>query len=242
MKISVIIPVHNVGTALLTCLDSIYAQDFPKSDYEVLVVFDSCTDNSESIVLSWQKEHNDMRMRAFRKHCGSAGGARNVGLDNACGEFILFVDGDDYLMNNSAMTILYNAAQGHNAVRMLDHGLGGGTIKFSKRLTIWLHFFSREFIGNDRFTDLMLSEDFEFVKRIRSKPGYNEATVNIPLYFYNYDRERMIERIKKAHNISRERAKQGLPPVFVCDEFIPDELDESVKARIRQSADWAKDK
>ena len=242
MKISVIIPVHDLGEKILPCLNSIYAQDLPKSEYETLVVFDSCTDDSENVVREWVKQHSDMRIRAFRTNCSCPGGARNVGLDNALGEFILFVDGDDRLMNDSAMTILYNAAQGHNAVRMTDHGLSGGTVKFSKRLTMWLHFFSRELIGGDRFTDMLLNEDFEFVRRIRNKPGYNEATVDVPLYFYNYDRARMIARIENVIGLSRERAKQGLPPLFVSDEFIPDEMDESAKARIRQSAVWAKDK
>ena len=65
---------------------------------------------------------------------------------------------------------------------------------------------------------------------------------NLKTYFYNYDRARMIARIENVIGLSRERAKQGLPPLFVSDEFIPDEMDESAKARIRQSAVWAKDK
>lgn len=136
-------------------------------------------------------------------------------LDNALGEFILFVDGDDRLMNDSAMTILYNAAQGHNAVRMTDHGLSGGTVKFSKRLTMWLHFFSRELIGSDRFTDMLLNEDFEFVRRIRNKPGYNEATVDVPLYFYNYDRARMIARIEKRDRAFPRKSETGIA-AFAC--------------------------
>lgn len=221
MKISVIIPIKDLGSKILPCLNSIYSQDMSKSDYEVLMVFDSCSDDSESVVREWVKQHSDMRLRAFRADCGCPGGARNVGLDHAAGEFIMFVDGDDYLINDSAMTILYNAAQGHNAVRVTDHKVTPPMTKYSQRLTIWLHFFSRALIGNDRFTDLLLCEDYEFVKRIRSKAEYDEAIVTTPLYYYNYDHNRMKARIKKVLALSEERKKQGLPPLYVCDEFVP---------------------
>ncbi len=220
MKISVIIPVHDLEESIVSCLDSIAAQDFDKNEYEVLVVPDNCTDGTEAVVDAWHKLHKDVVLRTFAANCSSPGGARNVGLDNAVGQYILFVDGDDYLMNNSAMSILYNAARGHNTVRVTRHGVNDIRGDFSKRLTMWLHFFSRELIGDSRFTDMLLNEDFEFVKRIRSKPEYDEATVSTPLYFYNYDRERMLRRIHDVARLSHERKQLGLPPLHVPDEFV----------------------
>lgn len=225
MKISVVIPAHDLGHGIVKCLDSIAMQDLDKSEYEVVIVLDSCTDNTEQVINEWRSVHSAVNVKTYDACCGTPGGARNVGLDNASGEYIMFVDGDDYLMNNSAMTILLNAVQGHNAVRVTDHEVSGRTLKFSRRLTIWLHFFSRSLIGADRFTDMILNEDFEFVKRIRNKPGYDEAIVNVPLYHYNYDEERMTARIFKAFELTRERAAQGLPPVYVSDEFVPDASD-----------------
>lgn len=219
MKISVIIPIYNLGQQIITALDSIYSQDFDKSEYEVLTIFDSCTDDSEALVSEWAKRHSDITVKFFYSQCKTPGGTRNVGLDNASGDYIMFIDGDDYLMNNSSMTIVNAAIQGHNAVRVMDHGVSGTRLKFSKRLTMWLHIFSRELIGEDRFTDMLLCEDFEFVKRIRNKSGYNEAIVNTPLYFYNYDNERMNARIKNVFELSRGRDK-SLPPLFVDDEFV----------------------
>lgn len=221
MKISIIIPIRNLGVQTVCCLDSIAMQDFNRSEFEILTIFDSCTDNSESVVRNWKELHNDVNVKFFHCDCKCPGGARNVGLDNATGEFIMFIDGDDWLINNSAMTILYNAAQGHNAVRMTDHEVKPPMIKFSERLTIWLHFFSRELIGDDRFTDLLLCEDYEFVKRIRRKAGYDEAIVTTPLYYYNYDDERMKTRIRNVLTSSAEREAQGLSPLYVCDGFIP---------------------
>lgn len=220
MKISVIIPAHNLKDSIVACLDSIASQDFDKSMYEVLVVFDNCTDGTETVVKTWHGLHESVILRTFKANCASPGGARNVGLDNAIGEYILFVDGDDYLMNNSAMTILCDAVRGHNAVRVTRHGVNDVRGDFSRRLTMWLHFFSRELIGDSRFTDMLLNEDFEFVKRIRSKPGYDEVTISTPLYFYNYDHERMIRRIHDVSRMTHEREQQGLPPLHVPDEFV----------------------
>lgn len=219
MKISIIIPVHDLGEQMLPCLNSIAAQDFAKEEYEVLTILDCCTDNSETVIRNWRTEHPDINALILYSQSRTPGGARNVGLDNASGEYILFIDGDDWLINDSAMTILYNAAQGHNAVRVTNHEIKGNHVKFSNRLTLWLHFFSRELIGEERFTDMLLNEDYEFVKRIRNKSEYDEAIVSEPLYYYNYDEERMIERIKEVRRETVIRKRQGLPPLYISDEF-----------------------
>lgn len=220
MKISVIIPVHNLGHGVTGSLDSVAAQDFAKSEYEILIVLDACNDNTESVVREWCAWHQNIHTHILYSQCRTPGGARNVGLDNAEGEYMLFVDGDDRLINPSAMTILYNAVQGHNAVRVTDHEVSGRRTKFSNRLTLWLHFFSRELIGDDRFTNMLLNEDYEFVKRIRSKPEYNEGIVTTPLYYYNYDNARMVQRIREVLSASYQRKLQGLPPLYVSDEFV----------------------
>ena len=218
MKISVIIPVYNLETEITRCLNSVAMQDFDRSEYEILTILDSCTDNSEDVIRSWHSEHSNINLNIFYAQCKTPGGARNVGLDMAEGEYIMFIDGDDYLINNSAMTILYDAVQGQNAVRVMDHETNN-RIKFSQRLTLWLHFFSRELIGQERFTHMLLNEDFEFVKRIHNKPEYDEVQIWEPLYFYNYDEERMIQRIVNVVRTSAERKQQGLPPLYVDDEF-----------------------
>lgn len=220
MKISIIVPVHNLGEQITQCLNSIVMQDFDKTEFEVIITLDACTDNSEFVIRQWSSDHPNVNLRIFYSQCHTPGGARNVGLDNATGEYIMFIDGDDWLINSSALSILFNAVQGHNAVRMMDHEMRGTHVKFSNRLTLWLHFFSKQLIGSERFTDLLLCEDYEFVKRVRNKPGYNENIVYIPLYYYNYDHDRMLQRLKDVHKASFERKRQGLPPLHISDEFV----------------------
>ena len=229
MKISIIIPVYNLENEITQCLDSIAMQDFDRSEYEIAVVLDSCTDDSENVIRDWHEEHGDINLNIFYAQCRTPGGARNVGLDMADGEYIMFVDGDDYLINDHAMTMLYDAVQGHNAVRVMDHEMSGNHVKFSQRLTLWLHFFSRELIGEERFTDMLLNEDYEFVKRIRSKPEYDEAQICEPLYFYNFDEERMINRIREVVRTASERRDRGLPPLYVGDEFVVGDFPDTEK-------------
>ena len=92
-KISIIIPIYNTEAYLPKCIDSILSQSF--TDYEVLLIDDGSTDGSGQICDSYAKKDN--RIRVFHKENGGVSSARNMGLDNAQGEWINFVDSDDWL-------------------------------------------------------------------------------------------------------------------------------------------------
>jgi len=91
-KISVIVPVYNAEKSLPRCIDSILAQTF--SDFELLLVDDGSTDRSGAICREYADK--DSRVKMLTKQNGGVGSARNVGLDNARGEWITFVDSDDW--------------------------------------------------------------------------------------------------------------------------------------------------
>ncbi len=90
-KISVIVPVFNVSKYLKQCVESILNQSF--GDFELLLINDGSTDNSEEICKSFK----DARIKYFKKENGGLSSARNVGIDNSQGEYIAFVDSDDYV-------------------------------------------------------------------------------------------------------------------------------------------------
>lgn len=92
-KISVIVPVYNVEQYLPRCIDSILVQTF--TDFELLLIDDGSTDNSGKICDEYAKKDN--RIRVFHKENGGVSSARNLGLDNIRGEFVNFVDSDDWL-------------------------------------------------------------------------------------------------------------------------------------------------
>ena len=91
--ISVIIPVYNNEKYIVRCLDSLIAQTY--SDFETLVINDGSKDKSGEIIRSYAER--DKRFRYFEQENQGVSVARNKGLDNAKGEYILFLDGDDWL-------------------------------------------------------------------------------------------------------------------------------------------------
>ena len=102
--ISIIIPIYNTEKYLPRCIDSILAQTF--RDFELLLINDGSTDNSGTICDEYVKK--DSRIRVFHKENGGASSARNMGLDNAQGEWIAFIDSDDWIdttMYESMFTI-----------------------------------------------------------------------------------------------------------------------------------------
>lgn len=94
-KISVIVPVYNVEKYLSRCINSILDQTF--SDFELLLIDDGSKDKSGEICDEYAERDN--RIKVFHKENGGVSSARNVGLDNAKGEWICFCDSDDWVEN-----------------------------------------------------------------------------------------------------------------------------------------------
>ena len=113
-NISVIIPLYNAKEYIGKCLDSLLAQTF--QNFEVIVVNDCSTDKSTDIVESFKEKFGErLKLTNTEKNSGGCGFVpRNVGLGLASGEYVFFVDADDYLAEN-ALTILYTAAKENEA-------------------------------------------------------------------------------------------------------------------------------
>lgn len=92
-KISVIVPVYKAEAYLHRCVDSLLAQTF--QDFEVLLIDDGSPDRSGEICDEYARK--DSRVRVFYKENGGVSSARNLGLDHVKGEWICFVDSDDYV-------------------------------------------------------------------------------------------------------------------------------------------------
>ena len=93
MKISVIVPVYNVENYLKQCLDSIIAQQY--TNLEIILVDDGSTDSSGKICDDYRTV--DCRIKVIHQNNAGVSGARNTGMDEATGEYITFVDSDDWL-------------------------------------------------------------------------------------------------------------------------------------------------
>lgn len=110
VKVSIIVPVYNVAEYLEQCLDSVVNQTL--QDVEIILVNDGSTDNSEEICRKYADR--DSRVRLITQFNQGLAAARQTGLDAACGEYIGFVDSDDWL-ELDMYEKMYQAAHSHDA-------------------------------------------------------------------------------------------------------------------------------
>lgn len=93
MKVSIIVPCYSVASKLTRCVRNLLAQTF--TDWELILVDDGSTDNTWDICNSFTK--NKAHIHAVHKENGGVSSARNAGIEIAKGEFITFIDADDYV-------------------------------------------------------------------------------------------------------------------------------------------------
>ena len=106
MKVSLIIPVYNVRDYLRKCLDSVAAQTY--QDLEVIIVNDGSTDDSPIILQEYAVKYDHFSVYTIENR--GLGGARNYGMEQATGDYILFLDSDDYITPN-CVEVLVAAAE-----------------------------------------------------------------------------------------------------------------------------------
>lgn len=110
MKVSIVVPAYNTEKYIKRCVDSILNQTF--KDFEIIIVNDGSTDNTSRIISGYI----DDRVRCIDKKNGGVGSARNTGLQSAQGEYVTFVDSDDYINENYCSTLLHTIGDADIAV------------------------------------------------------------------------------------------------------------------------------
>lgn len=111
--ISIIIPVYNVEKYVTECIKSILGQSY--TNFEVILVDDGSTDSSGEICDSFS--YNDSRIRVFHSENGGVSKARNIGLKAAIGEWVLFIDADDWLICSDALDCISQYFQGAEIIQ-----------------------------------------------------------------------------------------------------------------------------
>lgn len=178
--ISVIVPVYNAEKTLRQCVDSILNQEY--GDIELILVDDGSKDSSPAICEEYAER--DSRVKVFHKTNGGVSSTRNLGLDNAQGEWITFIDSDDYVTNGYFDGIDENDEDILiKSYKKFDHtGMVCGKetevlnriYDFSEFLNLyvtdsllrcpWTKFYKRELVGDMRFLqDMKIGEDAWFV-------------------------------------------------------------------------------
>lgn len=109
MKVSFILPIYNVEKYLSECVESILVQTY--RDFEILLVDDGSPDNCPALCDEWAKK--DSRIKALHKSNGGLSDARNYGLEHAQGDYVVFVDSDDFWVNKDCLQRLMNVVDAH---------------------------------------------------------------------------------------------------------------------------------
>ena len=104
MRLSIVIPVYNTGGYLAACINSCLAQDIPSYEYEIILINDGSTDDSQEIIEEYCRGYPNVRAGSQR-NCGLSV-ARNTGLDMATGDYVWFVDSDDTIRKNCLDSLL----------------------------------------------------------------------------------------------------------------------------------------
>lgn len=97
MKISVIIPTYKPQSYIWECLDSICGQTFPKNDFEVILVLNGCKEPYDGQIREYISNHPEVQWNFIQTDQGGVSNARNIALDVAKGEYVAFIDDDDYI-------------------------------------------------------------------------------------------------------------------------------------------------
>ena len=116
-KVSIIVPIYNAQKYLKACLESLLNQTY--TNLEIILLNDGSTDESEKII----KKFKDNRIKYIKKENTGIGDTRNQGIDLATGDYLMFVDADDYLELNAIEELLNKALTDHCDLVLSDHYL-----------------------------------------------------------------------------------------------------------------------
>ena len=193
MKFSVILPLHNAEPFMRVMLESIRSQTF--TDYELICICDSCDDKTADIA----REYTD---KVVEVSFGRAGLSRNMGLEMAQGEWVIFADDDDWLPDDGVYQWFADNAGRHGEDILYGSfdWIGMGLTKQTperRYCAVWSKVWRREFIGNTRFSDRPYGDDADFDDAMLAKRPvmwFEDRCV----YVYNYMRKgSLTDRVKK---------------------------------------------
>jgi glycosyltransferase involved in cell wall biosynthesis len=107
MKLSIILPVYNAGPYLERCINSLQDQNLPTTEYEIIVVNDGSPDNSRDVALRLQQLYSNIIL--INQENKGVSLARNAGIFQAQGDYLLFIDPDDYVLPNTLVDLIEQA-------------------------------------------------------------------------------------------------------------------------------------
>lgn len=211
-KVSIIVPIYNEEENLRKCIESLINQTY--KELEIILINDGSTDNSKEIIESFK----DKRIVAIHKKNTGISDTRNIGIDKSTGDYIMFVDSDDYLELNCIERLIETAEKENSEIVMFNYYLEtpskrieiklpkieARNLKEDKDLLTKIHLgpctkiFKAELIKDNLFPLNLKYEDVPFVVEAVIKAGKISF---IPDYLYHYVIKKSGETITRDERI-----------------------------------------
>lgn len=209
IKLSIIVPAYNAEKYIERCIESLVTQDLPPTEYEIIVINDGSTDQTLNLLNTICEKYNFIH--SYTTSNSGLSATRNLGIMNATGEYILFVDSDDTIRTNCLRSIYEEACNNQLDMMLMNYQkifpdsstalLGSSSyhiesnnekvvsgkdfvVRRSYPPMIWAYAYRRTFISNNNLSFLSIGhEDEEFTP----KAIYLAQRIKYyPLTFYNY--------------------------------------------------------
>ena len=219
VKVSVIVPVYNVKDYLRQCLDSLAAQTL--DELEVLVVDDGSTDGSGAIADDYAARYPE-RFRVFHKENGGQASARNLALAHARGEYLGFVDSDDWVDQGMYESLYCQASANRLDIvicNMMEHyandrqklyDVSQADNKFHQTPSACNKLFSRRFVGQVTFPVGLWYEDMDFTTKLLF---LTDRIEHCPDAFYHY------RQTQDESTMRNQNAPKNLDMLSVLDDL-----------------------
>lgn len=231
--VSIIVPVYNVESYLIKCINSILNQTY--KNLEIILVNDGSTDSSGEICEQYSKIDN--RIKVIHKENGGLSDARNFGIKTAKGKYILFVDSDDYIEENAVEKLLEVSEKKNldvvcgNSIKISDYnkrtmfgGVNENIVKTgldylvecinNKRFSapVWLRMYRADLIKNNNlyFKKGLLHEDENWTPKVLLKAN-RVAYINFSFYNYIIRKNSITQKKDKTKNIK--------DIIYTCNEL-----------------------
>ena len=217
MKLSIIVPVYNAEKFLDKCLDSLVSQTI--EDYEIILINDGSKDNSLSVMESYREKYPEL-IKTVSVENGGQGRARNIGINLARGEYLGFVDSDDWVSAEmyekmcSAMdaenadVAICGIEEHYEDGRILSHIYKGDRKSLFSMGSSSNKVFRRSAVGSIRFPEGLWYEDFGFSAKVECAA---DKTISVDETLYMY-------RIGHSSTMNNNNTLKNLDIIPVMDE------------------------
>ena len=262
MKISIIIPAYNAEKQIRKCVLSALQQDISHNEYEIIVINDGSTDQTAGIIQELSREYPTIKSITTTNQGVSA--ARNLGMDIAQGEIILFADADDYFCTNSIAKIYEAILKNDLDILLFDYNHWGNqntllkgfdydARKFCPRgivsgksfiktgympAAVWMLAYRREYMLKMNFKFINIRhEDEEFIPRVFY---FAEKIMHLPLICYNYvqNESSFMQNYKEYGLFDKIKAMDNLNQFtqkYVKEEDVAFTLSEHISLRLMEN-------